>query len=96
MTNTFFKEIDSLHAELEKMDKSARLGWLTGAKMHLNQLANQYAQYIYLRGGFSNNEERTYARKLLEMIQEVDVEGAKLVNDLVNDAFKEIAKSSMR
>lgn len=79
------------------MDKSAKLGWLTGMKMRLNGFANQFAQYISFRGGFANDNERASASKLLEMINDVDAEGAKVVNDLAKDAFfKEMIKSLMR
>lgn len=96
MSNNFFQEIDSLNSELERMDKSAKLGWLIGKKMRLNKLANQFAQYIAIRGGFANDDERTYAGMLLEMINKVDVEGAKKANDLANDAIKEIAKMMIK
>lgn len=96
MSNNFFQEIDSLNSELERMDKSAKLGWLIGKKMRLNKLANQFAQYVTIRGGFANDDERTYAGMLLEMINKVDVEGAKKANDLANDAIKEIAKMMIK
>jgi hypothetical protein len=59
-----FQEIDSLHSEWERMDKSAKLGWLAGERMRLNRLANQFAQYISIRGGFANDDERVSASKL--------------------------------
>ena len=40
--------------------------------------------------------ERAYARKLLEMINSVDAEGSKVMDDFRNDAFKEIVKSIMK
>lgn len=89
---TIFQEIDTLHAEWSRMDKVSRLGWLTGAKMRLNRLANQFAQHVSLKGGSMSNVERDYAHRLLEMIDAVDREGAKVTNDLANDAFKEIIK----
>ncbi len=96
MANNIFQEIDSLHSELERMDKSAKLGWLVGERMRLNRLANQFAQYIAVRGGFTNNVERAYASRLLDMINMVDAEGAKKANDLANDAIKEIAKMMIK
>lgn len=71
MTNQF-DEISSLHSEWTRLDRATRLGWLGGEKVRLNALANQFARYISVRGGFSNDAERAYARKLLEMIQAVD------------------------
>ena len=96
MPYTDFSEIDRLHSEWSQMEKSAKLGWLTGEKMRLNRLANQFAQYIQIRGGLLNDNERDYARKLLAMIQEVDCEGSKVANDLVNDAFKDIIKRFLK
>lgn len=96
MPNNIFQEIDSLHSEWERMDKSAKLGWLTGKKMRLNGLANQFARYISFRGGFANADERASASKLLEMINDVDAEGAKVAKDIVKDAIKEMVKSLMR
>lgn len=43
-----------------------------------------------------NDSERAFARKLLEMINSVDVEGSKVMDELRNDAFKEIIKGLMR
>ena len=43
-----------------------------------------------------NDSERAYTRKLLDMINSVDEEGSKVMNDLRNDAFKEISKSLMK
>ena len=92
MNNNIFQEIDSLHSEWSKMDKSAKIGWLAGEKIRLNRLANQFAQYIAIKGGLMNDSERAYARKLLDMINSVDAEGSKVMDDLRNDAFKEFFK----
>ena len=43
-----------------------------------------------------NDSERAYARKLLEMINSVDAEGSKVMDDLRNEAFKEIVNSLMK
>ena len=91
MTN-LFDEISSLHSEWTRLDRATRLGWLAGEKVRLNALANQFARYISVRGGFSNDAEKAYARKLLEMNQAVDTEGAKMMNELRNDAIKELAR----
>lgn len=90
MPNNIFQEIERLHAEWTKMDKAAKLGWLAGEKIRLNRMMKQLSQYIYLNGGFSNDEERAYARKLLEMAEGIDIEGSKVISDLVHDELKEI------
>lgn len=36
--------------------------------------------------------QREYARKLLEMINSLDAEGANTMNEIRNDALKEIIK----
>ena len=92
MPYTDFSEIDRLHSEWSRMEKAAKLGWLSGEKARLIGLANQFLQYIYAKGGLMNDAERTYARKLLEMINSVDAEGSKVMNDLRNDALKDIVK----
>ena len=96
MSYTDFYEIDRLHSEWSRMEKAARLGWLSGEKVRLTRLANQFSQYIYAKGGIMNDSERAYARKLLDMISSVDAEGSKVMEDLRNDAFKEIIKSLMK
>ena len=96
MPYTDFSEIDNLHSEWSRTEKSAKMGWLIGEKIRLNRLANQFAQYIAIKGGLMNDSERAYARKLLEMINSVDAEGSKVMDDLGNDAFKEIIKSIMK
>lgn len=95
MPYTDFSEIDRLHSEWSRMEKAAKLGWLSGEKTRLIGLANQFSQYIYAKGGLMNDAERAYARKLLEMINSVDAEGSKVMNEFRNDAFKEIVKSLM-
>ena len=96
MPNTDFSEIDNLHSEWSRMEKVARLGWLSGEKARLTGLANQFSLYIYAKGGLMSDSERAYARKLLDMINSVDAEGSKVMDDLRNDAFKEIVKSIMK
>lgn len=94
--NNIFQEIDNLHSEWERMNKSAKLGWLAGEKIRLSRLTNQFAQYISIRGGSANDVERAYASELLEMINSVDAEGSKVMGDHRNDAFKELVKSLMQ
>ena len=96
MPYTDFSEIDRLHSEWSRMEKVARLGWLSGEEARLTGLANQFSLYIYAKGGLMNDSERAYARKLFEMINSVDAEGSKVMDDLRNDAFKEIVKSLMK
>ena len=96
MPYTDFSEIDRLHSEWSRMEKAAKMGWLIGEKIRLNRLANQFAQYLAINGGLMNDSERAYARKLLDMINSVDAEGSKVMDDLRNDAFKEIVKSLMK
>jgi len=91
-----FSEIDNLHSEWSRMEKGARLGWLSGENARLTGLANQFSQYIYAKEGLMNDSERAYARKLLDMINSVDAEGSKVMDELRNDAFKEIIKGLMR
>ena len=78
------------------MEKAARLGWLSGEKARLTGLANQFSQYIYAKGGLMNDSERAYARKLIDMINSVDAEGSKVMDELRNEVFKEIVKSLMK
>ncbi len=92
MPTTIFQQIDELHAEWSKMDKSTRLGWLMREKIRLNGMLNQLARYVQFNGGFLNDTERAYARKLLEMYQSVDAEGTKTVQELGAEALKEIAR----
>ena len=51
MPYTDFPDIDRLHSEWSRMEKAARLGWLSGEKARLTGLANQFALYIYAKGG---------------------------------------------
>lgn len=95
MPNTDFYEIDRFHSEWSRMEKAARLSWLSGEKARLTRLANQFSQYIYANGGFMNEADRTEARQLLEMIQSIDDEGRKVLGDIRSDAFKEMVKAMM-
>lgn len=92
MPYTDFSEIDRLHSAWSRMEKAAKLGWLSREKARLIGLTNQFSQYIYAKGGLMNDAERVYARKLLEMINSVDAEGSKVMNEFRNDALKDIFK----
>ena len=96
MPNTDFSEIDRLHSEWSRMEKAARLGWLSREKARLTGLANQFSLYIYAKGGLMNDSERAYARKLLDMINSVDAEGSKVMDELRNGALKGIINGLMR
>ena len=95
-TNDGIQEIEQLHSEWSRMDNAAKLAWLTREKIHLNQMLAQMAQYIRIKGGFSNENERASAQKLLDMISAVDAEGTKVMDDIRNDAFKELTKEVMK
>lgn len=90
--SNLFQEIDAMRSQWSSMDKGSRLGWLISERLRLNRLANQLELYVRPSGGLVNDAERTYARELLEMIKAVDAEGAKSVNELRNEAIKELAK----
>ena len=92
MPNTDFSEIERLHSEWSRMDKMARLSYLKGQWDSLNQMAYQYGMYLKNKTSITQSE-RQYARYLMEMINSVNAEGAKLMNDLAIDALKELAKS---
>lgn len=96
MPYTDFSEIDRLYSKWSRMEKAVKLGWPSGEKARLVGLADQFSQYIYAKGGLMNDAEREYARKLLEMINSVDAEGAKVIDELRNDAFKEIINSLLK
>ena len=96
MNKNDFSEIERLHSEWMMMDKTARLGWLMREKMRLSKLLNQLAQYVYIRGGEMNNIEKANAQKLLEMFQSVEIEGAKVSNELKNEALKDLTKALLK
>ena len=95
MPNIDFSEIERLYSEWSRMDKMARLAYLKGQWDSLNQMACQNGLYLKNRTGITQ-AERQYALYLVDMINSVDAEGAKSMNDLANDAFKELAKRSMK
>ena len=91
MPYTDFSEIERLHSEWSRMDKMARLAYLKGQWDSLNQMAYQYGMYLKNRKSLTQ-AERQYAQYLVDMINSVDAEGAKVMNELRNDALKEIFK----
>lgn len=91
MSNIDFSEIERLHSAWSRKDKMARLAYLKGQWDGLNQMAYQYGMYLKNRTSISQ-AERQYAQYLVEMINSVDAEGAQLMDDLRNDALKEIIK----
>lgn len=92
MSNNIFQDIDRLHSELSKMDKVTKLAKLTEEKIRLYRLTNELAQKVYICGGFSSDAERDYARKLLEMLNEIDREGQETTRDIANEAVTELVK----
>lgn len=95
MPNNDFSEIERLHSAWSRMDKVARLAYLKGQWDSLNQMAYQYGLYLKNRTSITQTE-RQYAQYLVDMINSVDAEGAKVMNDLRNEAFKEIIKSLIK
>lgn len=95
MHNTDFSEIERLHSEWSRMDKMARLAYLKGQWDSLNQMAYQYGMYLKNRTSITQ-AERQYAQYLIDMINSVDAEGTKVMNDLANDALKELFKGLMK
>ena len=91
MSNIDFSEIERLHSAWSRMDKMARLAYLKGKWDSLNQMAYQYGMYLKNRTSITQ-AERQYAQYLVDMINSVDAEGAQLMDDLRNDALKEIIK----
>lgn len=92
MSFAFFQQIDQLHSQCSLMDKATKVAYLQGQYQRLNSIVNNLACYIRSKGGDMTLEEKQYARKLLEMINSVDAEGAQLMDDLRKDALKEIIK----
>ena len=91
MPNTDFSEIERLYSAWSRMDKMARLAYLKGQWDSLNQMAYQYGMYLKNRTSITP-VERQYAQYLVDMINSVDAEGTQLMDDLRNDALKEIIK----
>lgn len=91
MSNIDFSEIERLYSEWSRMDKMARLAYLKGQWDSLNQMAYQYGMYLKNRTSITQ-AERQYAQYLVDMINSVDTEGAQLMDNLRNDALKEIIK----
>ena len=94
MPNTDFSEIERLYSAWSRMDKMARLAYLKGQWDSLNQMAYQYGMYLKNRTGITL-AERQYAKYLVDMINSVDAEGAQLMNNLRNDALKEMLNRFM-
>ena len=92
MPNTDFSEIERLHSEWSRMDKVARLVYLKGEWDRLNQMAYQYGMYLKNRTSITQ-AERQYAQYLVDMINSVDADGAKVMNDLTNDALTGFANN---
>ena len=69
----------------------ARLAYLKGRWDSLQQMAYQYGMYLKNRSSITQ-AERQYAQYLIDMINSVDAEGVKVMNELRYDALKEIVK----
>ena len=71
------------------VDKMARMVYLKGQWDILNQIAYQYGVYLKSRTSITQVERR-YTQYLVDMINSVDAEGAKLMNELTLDALKDL------
>lgn len=94
MPTDILQSIDQLHSEWSKMDKATKLGWLMKEKIRLKGITNQLAQSYQCKGYFTP-DEKNCAKCLIEMINSVDAEGTKVINELGNDVFKDLMKSLM-
>jgi len=94
--NQIFKTIDQLHSEWSMTDKASKLVWLRRKQNELNALAEQMVMSISLKGGRMTDAEKAEAQKLLEMINEVNAEGLKTINELNADIFKNLVKEIIR
>ena len=95
MPNNIFQDIENLYSQWSLMDKAARLGYLRGQWNRLNQLAYQYGMYLRGRVGITQ-AERQYAQNLMDMLNSVEAEGAKVTNDLKNEVLNEFTKVLIR
>jgi hypothetical protein len=84
--------IDQLHSQWLMMDKAAKLVWLRQQQNQLNALAGQLSYSINLRKGRMTDAEKQYAYELLEMLDAVNAEGAKVSNEFRTDLLKESIK----
>lgn len=75
-----------------KLDNVSKLAKLVEDKMQINRLIKELAHKVYICGGFSSDTERDYARRLLEMLNEIDREGHKTTWEIANDAVKELTR----
>lgn len=91
-TDQSIQTIDQLHFQWSMVDKATKLVWLKQQQNQLNALASQLSYSISLRGGRMAGAEKQYAHKLLEMIDAVNAEGAKVSNEFRGDLLKEVLK----
>ena len=91
-TDQTIQTIDHLHSQCTMMDKAAKLVWLKQQQKQLNALASQMSYNISLRGGRMTDAEKQYSKKLLEMIDAVNSEGAKVSNEFRGDLLKGFLK----
>jgi len=92
-TDQTIQTINQLHSQWSMMDKAAKLVWLKQQQNQLNALASQLSYNISLHGGWMTDAEKQYAHKLLEMIDAVNAEGAKVSYEFKCDLLKEFIKS---
>lgn len=90
--NQTIQAIDQPHFHWSMMNKATKLVWLRQQQNQLNALAGQLSYSINLRKGRMTDAEKQYAHKLLEMIDAVNAEGAKVSNEFRTDLLKESIK----
>lgn len=88
------EEIDSIHAEWSRTDKGTRMPFLKGRWKSLNRCPSQLGEYLCLKGTICQ-DERERAQRLIEMMDEVYVEGIKTQKELANECMQEIIMKLM-
>jgi hypothetical protein len=89
--NDIIHQINEIHSKASVVDKAERLAYLNRELRNLDNLAYQVGRYIQGRI-LLTPRERTAAKHLLDMINDVDGKRADAQREYDREVLKELAK----
>lgn len=89
--NNIIHQIDEIHSKASVMDKAEKLAYLNRELRNLDNLAYQVGRYMQGRVLLTQGE-RSAAKHLLDMINDVDAQRADAQREYNKEVLKELTK----
>ena len=93
--NNIIHQIDEIHSKASVMDKAEKLAYLNRELRNLDNLAYQVGRYMQGRVLLTQGE-RSAAKHLLDMINDVDAQRADAQREYNKEVLKELTKQVLK